>query len=187
MADRRDQGAHPPPAAGRPGAVAPGGVRPPGYGRGYGRDFGGGLDQGFAGSWGQGYGGTLAYNDYRAGVGGLGFGAGGGAESRPWTGGPRGAGFTGARGPHVGRGPGGWRASDARLRERVCERLMEDDLLDARDIAVEAQDGVVTLRGEVGQPGDVRRAEDLARATAPGAEVRNALTAPGRETPRTAS
>jgi hypothetical protein len=161
-----------------------GGLRGPGYGRGYGRDFGGGgLNQGFDGSWGQGYGGSLEPDDYRAGFGGPGFGAAEGAESLPWTGGPRGADFTGEpppapKGPYAGRGPKGWRASDARLRERVCERLMDDPLLDAREIEVAVADGVVSLTGEAPRPADVRLAEQLARDAAGSAEVRNRLKGP---------
>jgi hypothetical protein len=123
-------------------------------------------------------GGGLEYNDYRAAFAGPDFRIGAEPESSPWAGGPRGA--AGGRGPYAGRGPGGWRPSDARLRERICEQLMEDDLLDARDIVVEAKDGVVTLRGEVSRPSDVRRAEALARQAAAATEVRNALSATGR-------
>jgi hypothetical protein len=167
----------------------PGGYGGPGYGRSYGRDFGGGgRNQGFDGSWGQGYGASFEPGDYRAGVGGPGFGAGEGAETRPWTGGPRGGDLAGdetwrpgrdarddLKGPFAGRGPKGWRRSDSRLREAVCERMMDDPLLDASGFEVVVEDGSVVLRGEVTRPDDREHAEMLAREAAGPAPVRNEL------------
>src|SRR5262245_32238876 len=39
-------------------------------------------------------------------------------------------------GPHAGRGPRGYRRSDDRIREDVCDRLCEHGFVDASDIEV---------------------------------------------------
>ena len=65
-------------------------------------------------------------------------------------------------GPYTGRGPSGYARSDQRIEEDVCERLTQHGNLDASNIAVEVEDGVVTLRGEV----DARRAKRMAENTA---------------------
>jgi hypothetical protein len=150
MADRGDRGGRRDDSRGDPGRL---GYPAIGYGRGYGRDFGGGLGQGYEGSWGQGYGGSLAYSDYREDF----------------------LGAAAAVGPHGGKGPGGWARSDERLREQVSERLMEDRLLDARQIEVAAADGVVTLRGEAASPAERLLSERLARACGGVREVVNEL------------
>lgn len=50
---------------------------------------------------------------------------------------------------HRGKGPKGYRPSDERLRERVCERLTDDPFVDATDIEVSVANGEVTLSGTV--------------------------------------
>ena len=80
------------------------------------------------------------------------------------------------QGAHAGKGPRGWNQRDDRLIEQVSERLMEDRLLDARNIAVEANSGVVTLSGSVPGASDIAHAEMLARGTAGVTEVRSQLT-----------
>lgn len=50
---------------------------------------------------------------------------------------------------HRGKGPKGYRPSDERLRERVCERLFDDPFVDATDIEVSVANGEVTLSGSV--------------------------------------
>lgn len=65
-------------------------------------------------------------------------------------------------GPHRGRGPKGYRRSDARIEEDVNDRLTEDRALDASEIQVHVSQGEVTLTGNVGSRQDRRRAEDLA-------------------------
>lgn len=89
-----------------------GGYAAPGYGQGFGRDFGGGRNTGFDGSWGQGYGGSLAPSDYRVDTGGEDYGGGfaGGDYDRSFGG--QGGGFGGGRGGEdvysssYGGGPG---------------------------------------------------------------------------------
>jgi hypothetical protein len=50
---------------------------------------------------------------------------------------------------HRGKGPKGYRPSDERLRENICERLTEDPFIDATDIDVSVANGEVTLSGTV--------------------------------------
>lgn len=61
---------------------------------------------------------------------------------------------------HRGNGPQGYKRSDERILEDVCDRLTEDPYLDARDITVSVQDGEVTLSGQVPMKRAKRRAED---------------------------
>ncbi len=60
-----------------------------------------------------------------------------------------------------GRGPKGYRRSDERLREIICERLTDDPWVDAQDIHVEVKSGEVTLQGSVPERAMKWRAEDL--------------------------
>lgn len=167
MADR-DTTPHDGGQAGFQGGELGGGVRKPGYGRGYGRDFGaGGLNQGFDGSWGLGYGGSGAPSDYREDFGG---------QDRTWMDQQADE----RSGPHAGRGPRGWSRTDARIREAVSEALMEDPLIDAREIEVQVEGGAVILTGEVPGASDVHRAEQLARRCGGVGEVRNELEVHGR-------
>ena len=52
-------------------------------------------------------------------------------------------------GPYAGRGPKGYRRSDERIQEEVCERLTEHPSIDASDIEVAVSDGDVTIAGQV--------------------------------------
>ncbi|HEY8573399.1 BON domain-containing protein [Phenylobacterium sp.] len=194
MADARDRNV---PEADRDGGQqsreTSGGPAAIGYGRGYGRDFGGGgLNQGADGSWGQGYGGSLGASDYREGFGGEAYGGGMFGSDYERNHGPRGEDFGGdssrsfmdhraereiaGGGPHRGRGPQGWTRADQRIHEDVCERLAEDRLIDAREIEVEVQDGVVTLRGEAMGAADPHRAEQIARRASGVKDVRVELS-----------
>lgn len=58
-----------------------------------------------------------------------------------------------------GRGPKGWRPDDIKIRDEVCEVLARDYRIDAVDIEVDVKDGVVFLRGRVGDRGTKRLAE----------------------------
>lgn len=171
------------------------GFAKPDMGGGYGRDFGGGgRNQGFDGSWGQGYGGSTGASDYRNADGGDAYGGGvTGADyeqsfggrgddmggDNTWLRGERRDARDDADGPFGGRGPQGWRRTDARLREQVCEALSEDAALDASGLEVEAADGVVILRGDVPSDTDRRHAEQLARRTPGVREVKAELEVRG--------
>jgi hypothetical protein len=63
---------------------------------------------------------------------------------------------------YAGRGPKNWRRSDERITEEINERLARDPDLDATDVEVRVENGLVTLSGVVEDRGAKRRAEDLA-------------------------
>lgn len=48
-----------------------------------------------------------------------------------------------------GRGPKGYQRSDDRLREVICEKLTDDDRIDAGEVSVEVKNGEVKLTGTV--------------------------------------
>ena len=54
-------------------------------------------------------------------------------------------------GPHRGLGPHGYRRSDERIREDVCERLTDHPAVDARNLEVAVENGVVLLQGTVSE------------------------------------
>lgn len=117
-----------------------------GYGRG--RDYMGGFYTGQTGR-GEEYGGGRAgqyggygASQYRSGM----FGERGGA---------------GMAGMYRGRGPRGYRRSDERIYEDVCEYLTEDPMIDATNIEVEVRDGEITLSGMVNSRQEKRRAAEI--------------------------
>jgi osmotically-inducible protein OsmY len=79
------------------------------------------------------------------------------------------------RGMYAGRGPRGYRRSDERIREDVNERLTDDWRVDASDIEVSVDNGVVTLAGRVGSRAEKRRAEDVAESVSGVTDVSNQL------------
>ena len=50
---------------------------------------------------------------------------------------------------HFGKGPKNWKRSDELIREDVCEALYESYDVDATDIEVKVEEGLVTLSGSV--------------------------------------
>lgn len=60
-----------------------------------------------------------------------------------------------------GRGPINYLRSDARIADEVIDRLTDDDQLDASQILVMVENGVVTLTGEVEARWMKHRAEDI--------------------------
>jgi hypothetical protein len=50
---------------------------------------------------------------------------------------------------HRGRGPKGYRPSDERLREIICERLTDDPFIDASDVTIDVRNCEVTVSGTV--------------------------------------
>lgn len=66
------------------------------------------------------------------------------------------------RGRYAGRGPKGYRRPDGRIREDVNERLTMHPEVDATDVEVEVQSGVVLLNGIVEDRAQKRLAEDIA-------------------------
>lgn len=61
----------------------------------------------------------------------------------------------------AGRGPKGYRRSDERIREDVCEALLHSSLVDASDIEVEVENRVVKLKGTIATRWMKRMMEDL--------------------------
>lgn len=89
------------------------------------------------------------------------------------VGGPSGPSF-------AGRGPKGYRRSDERIREDVCEALTMHPAVDASDLDVAVQDNVVTLRGTVHDRRSKRLAEDIAASVAGVTDVQNEVRTQGR-------
>jgi hypothetical protein len=90
----------------------------------------------------------------------------------------RGSGGTTNRlGSHYGKGPKGYVLSDERIREDVCDRLSDDDEVDAGEISVSVKDGEVTLEGSVSDRHSKHRAEDIAESVSGVREVTNKLRA----------
>jgi hypothetical protein len=74
-----------------------------------------------------------------------------------------------------GRGPRGYRRSDARIREELGERMLDDSDLDASGIEIEVEDREVRLEGTVADRAARRRAEDIAEAISGVEHVQNNL------------
>jgi hypothetical protein len=79
------------------------------------------------------------------------------------------------RGEHVGKGPKGYQRSDERIREDVCDRLAQDDALDARNITVTTIKGEVTLEGSVPDRFSKHRAEDIVDSVSGVSDINNRL------------
>jgi hypothetical protein len=76
---------------------------------------------------------------------------------------------------HRGKGPRGYRRSDQRLYEDVNDRLSDDHMLDATDIEVKVENGIVILTGEVENRFGKRRAEEIAESVPGVIDVENRL------------
>jgi osmotically-inducible protein OsmY len=76
-----------------------------------------------------------------------------------------------------GRGPKGYVRSDERIREDVCDRLSDDDEIDARDITVTVKSAEVILEGTVNDRRSKHRAEDIAESVSGVKDVTNHLRA----------
>ena len=82
-------------------------------------------------------------------------------------------GGTRGRGGFAGRGPKDYQRSDERIREEICDRMTDDDNLDASDITIQVKQGEVTLAGAVTDREQKRRAEDMAESISGVREVTN--------------
>jgi hypothetical protein len=69
------------------------------------------------------------------------------------------------RGPHYGKGPKGYKRSDERIREDVCEVIANQGHIDATDVEVKVENGIVTLTGTVGQRQQKRALEHMIEHT----------------------
>jgi osmotically-inducible protein OsmY len=89
-----------------------------------------------------------------------------------------------ARRGMAGRGPKGYTRSDERIREDVSDRLSDDDFVDASDVEVSVERGVVTLSGRVQSRHEKRRTVDIAEAVSGVTDVLNLIRV-GRDTTET--
>ena len=78
-------------------------------------------------------------------------------------------------GPYSGRGPKGYKRSDQQIMEDACQRLERDGEIDASDIEVSAEDGVIVLRGTVQDRQTKRRAEECVESVYGARDVMNEL------------
>ena len=74
-----------------------------------------------------------------------------------------------------GRGPAGYVRSDERIVDDVIDRLTHDEHIDAREILVKVDEGLVTLTGNVPERAMKRLAEDLVANASGVRDVRNAI------------
>lgn len=80
----------------------------------------------------------------------------------------------GQRGRFEGKGPKGYKRSDEKLQEEICE-LLSDGHMDASEIEVKVSNGEVTLTGTVTERQDKHRAEQLAESVRGVSDVTNQL------------
>ena len=79
------------------------------------------------------------------------------------------------QGAHKGKGPKGYQRSDERIREDICDRLSDDDYIDASDIDIKVEGSEVILTGNVSNRMEKRRAEDLVEAISGVRHVENRI------------
>ncbi len=91
-----------------------------------------------------------------------------GQESRGGWGGS-----SGTMESHRGKGPKGYRRSDDRIREDVCDALTEDARIDASSVEIDVSSGEVKLSGTIGSREDKRRIEDLVERVSGVRDVQN--------------
>ncbi len=80
-----------------------------------------------------------------------------------------------SNGPYVGYGPSGYARPADRIKDDINDRLTWHSHLDATDINVDVNDGVVTLTGSVDSRRDKRLAEDIADSVSGVQDVNNQL------------
>jgi osmotically-inducible protein OsmY len=78
-------------------------------------------------------------------------------------------------GPHRGKGPSDYRRSQDRIREDICDRLTDDDMVDASHVRVQIEDDAVILSGTVNSREEKRRAEELVESISGVRNVENRL------------
>lgn len=84
-------------------------------------------------------------------------------------------------GPYEGVGPRGYQRSDERIFEDVCERITQHGRIDARDVDVHVENGVVTLSGEVDDRRTKRLMEDTIENVPGLADIHNELRVRGKK------
>jgi len=76
---------------------------------------------------------------------------------------------------HRGRGPAGYVRSDERIVDDVIDRLTDDEHIDASEILVKVDEGIVTLTGNVPERHMKRLAENLVANASGVRDVRNLI------------
>lgn len=80
-----------------------------------------------------------------------------------------------ARPSYAGKGPKGYKRSDERIKEDVCETLARNPRIDASDIEVKVEDACVMLSGTVPSK-EIKRAAEMSIENLPGVEdVKNEI------------
>ena len=80
-----------------------------------------------------------------------------------------------ARYGHAGKGPQGYKRSDDRITEDVCEMLTRHPEIDASHLSVRCEGGEIVLSGTVNDRRSKRMAEDLAERVSGVTDVRNEI------------
>lgn len=76
---------------------------------------------------------------------------------------------------HSGKGPIGYKRSDERIYEDVCEALFSNPSVDATDIDVSVSDGLITLSGTVDTRYEKREAENCIEHLSGVVDIQNDL------------
>lgn len=77
---------------------------------------------------------------------------------------------------HFGKGPKGWKRSDEKIKDDVCEALYRNQRVDATDIEVLVNQGVVTLRGNIETRDGKRHAEACVEHITGVEDIQNEIT-----------
>ena len=80
------------------------------------------------------------------------------------------------------RGPKGYKRSDERIREDVCDRLSEHPIIDSSDVEIKVQNGEVTLTGTVTERRHKHLIEQVAEAISGVQDVTNQIRVKREET-----
>ncbi|HYC44926.1 MAG TPA: BON domain-containing protein [Burkholderiales bacterium] len=86
--------------------------------------------------------------------------------------------YHGGTGAQRRRGPKGYKRSDERIREDICEHLMDMDDVDVTNVSVTVKDACVTLDGVVPERAMRYRIEDVAAETLGVNDVVNEIRVP---------
>jgi osmotically-inducible protein OsmY len=82
---------------------------------------------------------------------------------------------------HRGRGPKGYRRSDERLKEIICDRLTEDPFIDASHLTIDVRNCEVTVQGAVQVRQQKYAIEDLIADVSGVTEIHNHVSVASQE------